>query len=127
MSEKYFMGQERRKHERMSYHAPCRYEISADENHSAIVESGTSFIKNISLGGMLIEMRRLVAVNSCLDLEVVLPTAAEPIRAEACVVWTRKLEEGNRHDVGMSFVEINPENKEKIASLKRRIENIEEA
>lgn len=128
MNEKYFMGQERRKHERVSYHAPCRYEISSDENHSAIVESGTSFIKNISLGGMLIEMRRLVAVNSCLDLEVVLPTTAEPIRAEACVIWTRKLEEeGNRHDVGMSFVEINPENKEKIASLKRRIENIEEA
>ena len=128
MSEKYFMGQERREHERISYHAPCCYEISSDRNHSAIMESGTSFVKNISLGGMLIEMRRLVAVNSCLDLEVVLPTATEPIRAEACVVWTRKLEEnGNRHDVGMTFVEINPKNKEKIVSLKKRIENIEEA
>ena len=127
MSEKYFMGQERREHERISYHAPCCYEISSDRNHSAIMESGTSFVKNISLGGMLIEMMKLVAVNSHLDLEVVVPTAAESIRAEARVVWTRKLEEdGNRYDVGMSFVEISSKNREKIAFLKRKIENIEE-
>ena len=127
MSEEYFMGQERRKHERISYHAPCCYEISSDENHSAILESGTSFIKNISLGGMLIEMMRLVAVNSHLDLEVVVPTAAESIRAEARVIWIRKLEEdGNRYDVGISFVAISSKNREKIAFLKRRIENIEE-
>ena len=126
MSEKYFMGQERRKHERISYHAPCCYEISSDKNHSAILESGTSFIKNISLGGMRIELMRLVAVNSHLDLDVVVPTTVESIRAEARVVWTRKLEEnGNRYDVGISFVEISSENREKIAFLKRKIENIE--
>ncbi len=128
MSEEYFMGQERRKYERISYHAPCRYEISSDKEPSAILESGTSFIKNISLGGMLIELMKLISINSRLDLEVILPTAAQPIRAQARVVWSRKLEEdGNRYNVGMCFTEINTNDKDKIASLNKRIKDIEEA
>ena len=126
MSAEFFMGQERRQHERISYRAPCRYEISANGNSSGGMESGTSFIKNISLGGLLIELMKSIAVDSRLDLEVVLPTTSRPIRAQARVVWANRLEDdGNRYNVGMCFTQISPEDKDKISSLKKRIETIE--
>ncbi len=125
--EEYYMGQERRKDERISYHAPCRYEISLDENSAIIMDTGTSFTKNISLGGLLIELRKLVPVDSHLDLEVILPTTPASIRAQARVVWISKLKEDrNRYNVGMCFTGISPDDKEKIASLKKKIEDIGE-
>ena len=124
MAEEYYMGQERRKEERISYHAPCRYEISSDEGHSTILGSGTSFIKNISSGGLLLELRKLIPANSHLDLEVVFPTTPGPIRTQARVVWINKLkEDGDRYNVGMCFIEISSEDKEKIASIKRKVKN----
>jgi len=120
----YYMGQERRMDERISYHAPCRYEISSDEGRSTILGSGTSFIKNISLGGLLLELRKLISVNSHLDLEVVLPTAPGPVRTQARVVWVSKLkEDGNRYNVGMCFIDISSDDKEKIASIRRKIKD----
>lgn len=126
MTEEFYMGQERRKHERITYHAPCRYEICSDEMPSQILESGTSYIKNISLGGLLIELVKSISVNTRLDLEVILPTTPRPIRAQAQVVWIKKKDEDeNRYDVGMCFTEINPEDREKISTLKKRIREIE--
>ena len=122
------MGRERRKHERITYHAPCRYEIGSREKPSKILESGTSFVKNISLGGLLIEMLKLIDVNSLIDLEVVIPTANQPIRAQARVVWVNKVEEdGGRYNVGMCFTDISLEDRDKISSIKKRIESVESA
>jgi len=120
------MGQERRKHERITYHAPCRYEIASREKPGKILESGTSFVKNISLGGLLIEMIKMIDVDSHIDLEVVIPTTNHPIRAQARVVWTEKVEDnGGYFNVGMCFTDISLADKGKISSIKKRIESVE--
>ena len=122
------MGQERRRYERITYHAPCRYEVGSGKRISKLLESGTSFVKNISLGGLLIEMMKQIDIDSLIDLEVVIPTAKEPIRAQARVVWVNRVEENeDRYDVGMSFTSISLDDKDKISSIKKRIENVESA
>jgi len=95
----------------MSEHrARARLEVAMKVLWSPIEgrEKDMSLIKDMSEGGLQIEVEQKLEPGSPLALEILLPGEEKAIKAEAVVAWVRKAREDWRtdYDVGLKLVQI---------------------
>ena len=82
-------------------------------------EENLMLAKNISMGGICIISYEELKPQEALDLEVYLPEDKKPIKVLGRVAWIKEFVigdplKGKRYDVGVEFVRISDENREKI-------------
>jgi c-di-GMP-binding flagellar brake protein YcgR len=73
---------------------------------------------DISLGGVRIYSDEAIKKGTRLELELFLPDGAS-VTCRVEVAWIDELPEGApaRHDVGLKFIEIKPEDKDRLGSI----------
>ena len=73
---------------------------------------------DISLGGIRIFADEAPAIGDRLELELFLPDSTE-LTCTVEVVWVEDLPEGSpaRHDVGVKFVNIKPEDRQRLSAV----------
>ncbi len=96
--------EERRKFVRLDTTVKISYKVllpTDDQNHTNS--------RDISAGGVKIEVKEQLKPNTILWLEINLPTEADPLQAKGEVVWQEKINtaENNRYEMGIKFIEMD--------------------
>jgi hypothetical protein len=75
-------------------------------------------ISDLSLGGVRIFSDQRLYIRECLELEFFLPDGST-VAAKAKVVWIKDMPPGSEavYDVGMEFVELGEDEKEKLKTV----------
>lgn len=95
----------RRRFSRFRFNASVLYQCKGD-NHSEY-----SLSRNVSEGGLCLDMGRFVPKGSELKLEFLLKRYVEPIKAVAKVTWIKKLPYAERYEAGLEFSDIDQSHK----------------
>lgn len=111
----YWNGPERRKSVRIDAALKTKYSVDKNPNQS----KNDTLSKNISLGGMLLQLCEKLYPSTLLLLDIFLPDDKIPVIAKGEVVWVKELpdldESGRRtFDAGIKFTSINPKDKERL-------------
>jgi len=117
----YWDGPERRQSVRVKAVLPTKYSI--DHKPRPKKESKS---KNISTGGILMQLNEKVPPASQLLLDIILPNDKRPVAARGEVVWINDIPQmdktGRRQfDAGIKFTSMSPGDKERLT---RHIEDI---
>ena len=99
---------ERRKYARINVHHNLKYKVSS-RNIGNI-----SFARNLSAGGVLLYSKNQIFVGEEVELEILSLAHSRSIRVKGKVVRVRKLEKIGYFEVGVEFLEINPEERDFI-------------
>ncbi len=110
----YWDGAERRVNVRIAAILRIRYSIVKRPG-----QNKDSFSKNISAGGILMQLNEKLSAPTLLFLEIFLPNKERPVMAEGEVVWVKEIlqmdERGRRiFDTGVKFVSVDSKDKEKL-------------
>jgi c-di-GMP-binding flagellar brake protein YcgR len=98
-------GKEKRQFKRLSAYHLVKYRLSSGSTQtSAAIIVGA---KDIGAGGLCIETKENIPVDSILELTVNFPPNVEPLRAKAKVKWVKKLKSIQTFLVGLEFIDIN--------------------
>jgi uncharacterized protein (TIGR02266 family) len=104
-----------------SQRAP-RYAVSVRVKLQQKSQLQTFFSRNLSEGGMFLEVEELVPVGRQIELQVEIPGQSEPLRIVAEVVhhhrfsdYDEEMRPIKRKGMGLRFVSINPEQHALIA------------
>lgn len=117
----YWNGAERRADVRVKRSLKAAYAVEKNS-----LRKNDTLSKNISLGGILMQLYEKLYPSTLLLLDIFLPDNKEPIIAKGEIMWIKELstldEIGRRtFDAGIKFVSMNPRDKEK---LDREIKNL---
>ncbi len=97
--------EERRRYSRINFRIPMRYrKIEANMR-----EFKGSLMKDISAGGARMTIFEFLPLNLRLATEIPLISGLRPIRGAGRVAWVNKVAYGDQYDVGLEFIEIEPE------------------
>ena len=82
-------------------------------------EETPSFVENISANGICILVSENIKTDTILFLKIFLPDGGHPIAVEGKVLWTNVssflvTEERKHYDVGIEFIKIDEEDRERI-------------
>ncbi len=82
-------------------------------------EENLTFTKNIGKGGICLITYEPVEESDILELKIALPNEREPLSVIGKVCWVKQFNIGNdsggeRFDVGIEFIKISDEDKQKI-------------
>ena len=105
--------EERRRFVRLNISVEIQYTVLEKETPDELKAKS----RNISAGGICIIADEKIATDNILILSIYLPADEMPIIAKGKVVWARPFEigkEGERFDVGVEFIEIDPKDRKKI-------------
>lgn len=99
-----------------------RLSASVDVNYTkkeAVLEEKSLRTKDISAGGICIISFEPLQESGLLDLKISIPEEASPINAVGRVVWVKEfiigdISKGKRYDVGVEFIKISGEDRNKI-------------
>ncbi len=76
-----------------------------------------SLSRNVSEGGLCLDMGRFVPRGAELKLEFLLKRYADPIKAVARVAWIKKLPYAERYEAGLEFSDIDQSYKINLAQF----------
>ncbi|MCD4813839.1 PilZ domain-containing protein [bacterium] len=134
--EKASLSFDKRKHPRIKVTIPIQYKVinETEEAASILEEKKMSLAgdsKNVSAEGLFLVSERLLEKGDILKIEVVLPTAAKPVRAFSEVIWVsdHSVPDGV-HGAGIYFMALRDEDADVIGqfiadSLKKNPGDIE--
>jgi len=110
----YWSGAERRASIRVDTVLKTRYSVEKKPN-----QKKDSLSKNISMGGILIELSEKLAAPTLLLLEIFLPDDEKPVTAQGEVVWVKDIQKTDKSgrrifDTGIKFVSMDSQNKDKL-------------
>lgn len=78
-----------------------------------------AFTRDVGAGGISIIVNEKIETATTLLLKIYLPEYNDPLRAKGKVVWRQesifKLPKTTRYDIGIEFLEISEEDKQKIS------------
>jgi c-di-GMP-binding flagellar brake protein YcgR len=119
----YWDGSERRASVRVPAHFKTRYCV----DHRSLSFMENSRTKNISLGGILMQLYEKINPQTILVLDIFLPDEKTPLPARGQVVWIQELPSPDNigrktFDAGIKFVAMEPKDRDKLNS---KIKNIE--
>lgn len=117
----YWNGGERRQSIRIAKILQTRYTVPKNTSSKM-----NSFSKNISSGGILLQVNEKLGRSAILVLEILLPDNEKPVNAEGEVVWVTEIttpdEEGRRiFDTGVRFTSMQPKDKDRLEELLRNL------
>ncbi|MDP2938890.1 MAG: PilZ domain-containing protein [Candidatus Omnitrophota bacterium] len=101
---------ERRKFRRASLDTPLRYKFKQAN------EFGSTITRDISEGGLKLNLEKFVPINTDFVLELGLDKLSNIINAVGKVVWVTKIPHSERYQLGLEFQEINEQHKRDISS-----------
>jgi c-di-GMP-binding flagellar brake protein YcgR len=110
----YWDGVERRASVRIKSVLKAKYCV-----HKKTDQKKATISKNISLGGILMQLSEKLFPATLLLIDIFLPSENSPITAKGEVVWIRELshldESGRRvFDAGIKFISMNQRDKERL-------------
>lgn len=110
-----YSGPERRLYPRARLDVWIRYRVYSHGSGLNIFKEGKAV--DISEGGIgiLLETSEKLAVNDKLELKLKLPVTTQFMLIRGDVVWTREIVAGKWYRYGISFTEIDPNDKKMIA------------
>jgi c-di-GMP-binding flagellar brake protein YcgR len=108
--------EDKRKFPRLSFEADVRYDLVRGQSR----KERESPSRNISAGGICMMITDKIRAGTLLSLEFSLPREDRPITAKGRVAWSAQLsiysgEPMVSYDCGIEFVDISPEDREKIS------------
>ncbi len=114
-------GLERRRFARI----PCWGEVAynyrpaqeTEKSFNILVRGHRARLKNISITGIQFETEDPPAIHSHITLEIKLSEDTNPLSMNGKVVWTRSLEENDRHAVGVEFLASSHEDMRRAAAF----------
>ena len=101
----------RRKFVRIPSYIPVHYWLFTGEGKE---ERKLSFLKNVSVGGVLFASKGPIPKGSKFGCSVFLPSSTTPLNGLAEVVWMQS--RGDSYEIGSRFLEIARDGKEKLSS-----------
>ena len=108
--------EERRKFVRLNINVEINYTVITHPPHKQFVIPTKS--KNIGAGGICLISEQELRAGELLKLEIRLPEDPPVIYALGKVAWVKPFslatEKSKRFDMGVEFIEISPEDKQKI-------------
>ena len=110
----YWNGSERRTNVRVKMTLKATYVLDKDSQ-----QKKDTISKNISLGGILMQLYEKLYPSTLLLLDIFLPDGQSPVAAKGEVVWIKELSKldeggGRTFDAGIKFVSMNPKDKERL-------------
>lgn len=107
---------ERRKFPRLHYNVTVTWKKV--ERPAAESAQGTNATKNISGGGICLEVDSVVRIGDVLELDIALPTK-KTIHSKGVVRWTEDFgiigeKSNSRYEAGIEFIEINDSDREEV-------------
>ena len=119
----YWNGTERRASVRVPANFKTRYCV--DRNPTPFMENTHS--KNISLGGILLQLYEKIYPQTMLVLDIFLPDDADPIPAKGQVVWIQELPAPDSigrkaFDAGIKFVSLDTRDRDRLDSKIKSIQ-----
>lgn len=122
---------ERRRYVRLETVFPVEFQVFSKETGTAITGLKQGFTRNVSEGGMCLEVNELEngfaaqiqQSDSELGVFINLPHRKEPIQARAQVRWSKKVKEGfpNKYLFGIEYVHIQDNTRKQIIGYARRL------
>lgn len=108
-------GPERRVYPRARLSADIRYRRCGEESGLDVFKEGRAV--DISEGGIgiLLETYEKLAVNDNLELKLRLPITSQFMLVRGNILWMKELEAGKWYRYGITFIEIDPNDKKIIA------------
>ena len=104
---------EKRKHPRLDLRIPMRYR----KIQTNIEELKGSLIKNISVGGMMINAYEFLPLNSRLVMEIPLVSGTKSVEGTCRVAWIKKAGFSEQYDIGVEFANLNQGGTTQIAKF----------
>lgn len=108
-----YSGPERRIYPRVKVNVDVKYKIYSKKSGLHGFKEGRA--RNISEGGVFLETYEKLAADDRLEFKLKLPVSSQFILIRGKVVWTREVETGKWYYYGISFIEIDPNDKKLIA------------
>ena len=122
---------ERRKYIRLNAVFPVEFQFLDLETSGSISDIKQGFTRDIGKGGICLEVNNieegfeeiLMAKKAGLDLRLHVPLRHKETRAVASIAWYKKIKAGypNKYLIGLSFIEIDPKDRDRIYFHARRI------
>jgi c-di-GMP-binding flagellar brake protein YcgR len=104
-----------RKYIRLNAHLDVAWEKIFEPRQPMASQEDTA--KNISEGGICLNMKEKVGVGSFLDVTIKLPSR-KTICCKSRVQWVKETEViTKRYDVGLEFLDISPQDREEIKNF----------
>jgi c-di-GMP-binding flagellar brake protein YcgR len=103
--------EERRKFIRLDTSVKIRYKVLMPIDNQNNTNS-----RDLSTGGVKIEVKEPIKPNTVLWLEIDLPSEADPLQAKGEVVWQEKISnaENSRYEMGIKFLEMDLNDRNKL-------------
>ena len=84
--------------------------------------------ENIGAGGICVMIKEDLGLFQGVDLELILEDAATPVRCGGTIVWVVRKNEPKRkgshlYDTGIEFIDIRPEDRDRISEIVEMILN----
>jgi len=110
----YWDGPERRESVRIDIVLSIRYSIDKTPN-----QSRNSVTKNVSTGGILMQVEEKFTTPTLLILDIVLPNGEKPIAGKGEAVWVKELSDMDQRgkrlfDAGIKFTSMSSGDKERL-------------
>lgn len=122
---------ERRRYVRLETVFPIEFQVFLKEKDQAISGLMQGFTRNVSEGGMCLEVNELengfvneiLFPNNELGLYINIPHKKEPIKARAEVKWHKKIKETfpNKYQFGVEYIHIEDKVRKEIIGYARRL------
>ena len=107
--------QEKRIYPRVRLNIGVRYRPYGKKGQIQIFREGKG--KNISEAGINVETGECFSVSDLLEMKLKLPTASQFILVRGKIVWVREITPGTYYGYGVSFTEIDPNDRKIIAKF----------
>ena len=104
--------EERRKFVRLDTTVKIRYKVLQPTN-----SNNDSNSRDISTGGVKIEVKEPIKPNTVLWLEINLPSEAGPLQAKGEVIWQEKISaaENSGYEMGIKFLEMDVNDRSRLS------------
>jgi len=111
----FFTGEnmeERRKFVRLDAAVKIRYKVLMPTENI-----GNSNSRDLSAGGVKVEVTESIKPNTVLWMEIALPNEADPLQAKGEVVWQEKISttENIRYEMGIKFLEMDLNDRNRLS------------
>lgn len=102
---------EKRMDKRADFEEKARYKILGDDQSSMSFEYAEALTKNISRGGVCMEIPHKMTEGNVIRVEIPVEKETRPIKAFCEVQWCRPTDSG-KFEVGLSFIALKEEDAE---------------
>jgi c-di-GMP-binding flagellar brake protein YcgR len=103
--------EERRKFVRLDTSVKIRYKVLQP------TDNNDTNSRDLSAGGVKIEVKEPIRPNTVLWLEINLPSEADPLQAKGEVVWQEKISpaENSGYEMGIKFLEMDVNDRSRLS------------